>query len=406
MIKGITPRLSETGKIKIGGLGKPMLKKSAKGKQNPTVDDYYRMPLKFDHFIVTKTSRSEAGDLEHDEALMAALPKDRDGKCREIPVVLHSDDIDEVFPTAYALYAGRKLACTGNGEKALRYDFDKATRQRLDSKKEVGCVCPYYTEAGQCKPHGTLHASIFLPNVALAGAVYKWRTTSEISISRMLGSLQQILAVTGTLRGLPLVLKLEPVVVSPEGKSTTVYTCHLELRAKDLVEVQTKALEAARIRNELGGRSPVPYRALISAPGSESESPGEQAEVYDEFHSNPEETEPEAAPATTTEAVKNIATQQAKRQAEPTTAAPAASAGAAGENHGAARGSETAAQTQPKGDGKSKEQREAEFREKNRKKSEAKPAPATAAPVPAGEPDYGAPDGAPAAASGGGDQEF
>ena len=370
MIKGLRPALAPAGCIKIGGLGKPLLKNASKGKPKDKLgpSDYWRPPLKFDNFVVTKTSRNDAGDLAPDDAVMAALPKEKDGRCREIPIVIHSDDIDEVFPTSYALYAGRKLACTGNGEKAMRYDFDKQTRQRLETKREVPCVCPYYTDEGTCKTHGTLHCSLSIPGLAVAGAVYRWRTTSIISIQRMVGSLQQILATAGTLRNVPLVLRLEPVVVSPEGKTTTVYVAHVELRARDLVEVQSRALEAARIRNELGGATSVPYRALISAPASDTETPEEAADVYEEFHQSLEEGEPEQEPArAATQSVKDIATGQAGngKPAAPTPAAEPA---------------------KPKGDGKSKEQREAEFRAKNAKKAE--PAKREAA----ADVDYGAPD--------------
>ena len=93
MIKGIRPALAEGGKIKIGGLGEP--RQSKKGGT-------YRLPVKLDHFLITKTNRvsdDPNADLEPDTELMAALPADRDGKLRAIPIILHSDEIDEVFPS-------------------------------------------------------------------------------------------------------------------------------------------------------------------------------------------------------------------------------------------------------------------------------------------------------------------
>src|SRR5262245_10037567 len=110
MIKGIQGRLAEGGKIKIGGLGPERQKQSGQGTWRP--------PVKLDHFLVTKTTRDDEGDLALDDALMEALAKDADGKVRAIPIVLHSDALDEVFPTSYALYAGRKLFCSGDGETA------------------------------------------------------------------------------------------------------------------------------------------------------------------------------------------------------------------------------------------------------------------------------------------------
>lgn len=279
MIKGIRPALAEGGKIKCGRLGEE--RTSQGGKK-------FRMPQKLDFFLITKTNRDAKGDLEIDAALMQALAKSHasaDGKLREIPIVLHSDEIDECFPSTYALYSGRKLACRGNGEVALRWKFKD--KQRTDETFEVKCTCEYlYAANGPvCKPHGTLHCSIVAPGQAVAGAVHKWRTTSIISIQRMIGSLQQILATCGTLRGLPLVLRLEPVVVTPDGKTSTVYCCHVELRAKDLLSVQRQALEVAQMRRQLSdGRDPDrAYRELIRPPAGDHETEEEIDEVVQEY---------------------------------------------------------------------------------------------------------------------------
>lgn len=275
MIKGLTPQLSEAGKIKIGGRGAERKSKSGGS---------YRMPVKFDHFVITKNYRDSKDDFVVDTALMDSLEKSHDGKVREIPIVLHSDDIDEIFPTAYVLYAGKKLACRGDGETAQRWQFDKKTKVRLDIVNQRPCTCDYLNADGKnkCKPHGTLHCGIAVPGLAIAGAVYKWRTTSIISINKMIGSLQAILEAVGTLKGLPLTLVVEPVQVAPQGKTITVYTCHVELRAVDLVAAQRDALEAAKVRNELCGGRPA-VKMLVQAPGLD-ETDQEQAEIFEEFH--------------------------------------------------------------------------------------------------------------------------
>lgn len=291
MIHGITPTLAEGGKIKIGGLGEERKAKSGR---------MYRVPKKFDHFLITKTTRNDKGDLATDDQVMAALEKEDDGQVRAIPIVLHSDDIDQVFPTAYALYTGRRLACRGDGQTAMRWEVKNG--ERTGESKERECPCEYLgAESGPiCKPHGTLHCSIALPDVAVAGAVHKWRTTSIISIQRMIGSLQQILGMCGTLRGIPLWLKVAPITVSPAGgKATTVFCCHVELRASDILEVQSKALKMAEMRRALGENSG--YKLLISPPAGDHETEEEQAEVQQEFHTEaaeataaaPETAEPE-----------------------------------------------------------------------------------------------------------------
>jgi len=268
MIKGIKPQLAQAGAIKIGRLGDERPKKGG---------GTFRLPVKLDHFLVVKNTRID-GQLEIDDAVMRALPADTDGKVRTIPIVLHSDAIDEVFPTVYAFYKGQKVACRGDGEKATQWKFEG--NKRLNENRERQCPCELLDE-NKCKPHGTLHCSIVLPGHAIAGAVYRWRTTGIISIQRMIGSLEQILAVVGTLQNIPLLLKVQPVQVTPQGKTQTVYSCHVELHASDLLAVQQHALEAREARKLLGPA--VEIKALLRAPASDDESPEEQAEVQEEF---------------------------------------------------------------------------------------------------------------------------
>lgn len=283
MIKDITPQLAEAGKIKIGGLG----------ESRPTkAGGTFRMPVKYSHFVITTTMRSDAGDLIHDDLLMSGLDKDEDDQITSLPIYLHSDSIDEVFPTAYACYVGKKLHCTGDGENAVRHELRRINgrQERTGNSKAMACTCSYLVPTEKrtgddrklpvCKPHGTLHCSLAIPDNAVAGCVYKWRTTSLISIQRMIGSLQQITAVTGGLRGLPLWLKLQAVKV--RDGSTTVYCCHVELRAKDMAEAHQLAIDAAEMRGRI--KAAPGYKELVQAPASDEESDAEQAEVQEEFH--------------------------------------------------------------------------------------------------------------------------
>ncbi|NIO16095.1 MAG: hypothetical protein GTN70_03710, partial [Deltaproteobacteria bacterium] len=130
MINGLQPSLAEGGKIKIGGKGKEI--KSRKGNK-------FRPPEKYDHFIITTTTRDRAGDLIVDTELMQALLDDDwgddDGKLRKIPITVHEDTFDKIMPTFYAAYAGKKLACRGDGQVATRYRFNDR-RERLDETFE------------------------------------------------------------------------------------------------------------------------------------------------------------------------------------------------------------------------------------------------------------------------------
>lgn len=292
MIKNLRPQLAEAGKIKIGGLGEERTTKTGRK---------WRAPQKYSSFVITKNQRDKEGKLIVDKPLMDALIAGgyaEDGRhVREIPVVLHSNDIESVFPTSYASYVGRKLQCRGDGETALTWDKDR--RQQQQRK----CPCELLGNGQQvtCKPNGTLHCSIMLPGHATAGAVYKWRTTSIISIPRMVGSLQQILATVGVLRGIPLRLKVEPVQVSPNGQDTTVYCCHLELKAADITQVQRDAMAAARARQELAAGLDIDkqYKQLVAPPGLD-ESPQEQQETADEFYPEVEPMEPAKPGSVTT----------------------------------------------------------------------------------------------------------
>ena len=284
MLKGITPRLSEGGKIKIGKKGE--WRKSRGGGKD------FQLPQKLDHFLITKTSRDDSGNFIVDADLLDALTKSPDGKIREIPIVLHSDNIDEVFPTAYARYVGRTCGCRGDGETATQWEI--ADNKRTGRSKSRDCPCEQL-EARRCKPTGVLHCSIAAEGRAVAGSVYKWRTTSIISIEEMIGSLMHIKETCGVFRGLPLTLCLKPVAVRPDGKASTVYTCYVELRAKDLQAAQQLALQMAQMRQALScddSRSQQAYRALIEDPGTDTETEDEQAEVADEFYP----PDPEPAP--------------------------------------------------------------------------------------------------------------
>jgi hypothetical protein len=287
MIHGLTPRLAEGGKIKIGGLGAE--RKARSGRT-------YRAPEKHDCFTVTTCEREPTdpgkpdGDLIIDQPVMDALVEygfaDADGKIRTIPIVLHSDDLEQVFPTAYVAYQGKRLACRGDGRTAER-------RQIIDGNftgetKTVECPCDLLEENSKgvrrCKYSGILHCSINVPGQSVAGSVYKWRTTSRISCEQMLGSLLQILRYAGTLQGFPLVLRVRPMRVQRPTASVTVYVCHVELR-EALIDAQRSALEVVSARSKLAGAfladRDQDYARMLQLPGGEDEA--EQDNVGPEF---------------------------------------------------------------------------------------------------------------------------
>ena len=280
-IVGLEPRLAEVGKIKIGGLG------AERGKKGGGT---FRLPVKFDYFVITTTERNAKGDLAPDKEIMGALTEkwaDGDGKLRAIPIVLHSDDIAEVFPHSYAAYNGKRLQCRGNGKTAERREIKD--KRWTGESEVVKCPCPML-EDKRCKPHGVLHCSIAVPGQAIAGGIHRWRTTSIISLQQMIGSLQQIKSIVGVLRGLPLVLRVLPMRVEPVGqKASTVYVCHVELRAAGLADVYKQALQLQRARNDLEAAGLALPAPTVQRPGDEPEE--EQAEIEAEFYSDESEAE-------------------------------------------------------------------------------------------------------------------
>lgn len=377
MIQGLRPQVTEGGKIKLGGLGEE--RKSAKGT--------WRMPEKYDEFVITKTYRDDAGDLVRDEAVMGALPR-QNGKLLEIPIVLHSDDLEQVFPTTYALYSGKKLLCAGDGQKATVWETvkdDKGQIQRTGKTRACDCPCKYLDDR-KCKPHGTLHCSLRVQGLAVAGSVYMFRTTSIISIQRMVGSLMQIKDLVGVLRGLPLALVVQPVSTN----NGVVYCAHVELRAKDVTEVQRTAIEAAQLRRALGtGKTEEAYRLMLKAPAVE-EDEEEQAAVAAEWSPESPDDEPvetgpfdstPAAPTRPPEGKRSFGNGKPKAPAAQNGHAPASAPAAKqlkdpqvlpGEPHHDADGVVTPAPgAEKQGDGLTQAQREAKWREEAAKKKAA-----------------------------------
>ena len=283
MIKNLKRSVALTGHIKIGN----------KGEERQGRSGMWAPPQKLDHFLVTKTYREgdHNSNFVVDDAIMGALVAggfaDADGKVRRIPIWLLQDEVDLVYPTAYVAYAGRSMACRGDGEQATR--FISPDGEVLAEPVQVPCPCERLEKDlvgnRRCKFSGILHCALRLPGHAVIGSVYTHRTTSEISVSQVFTHLGDILEITGTLRGLPLMLVLRPQQVSPGGKPKTVYVTHVDL-CEELVIAQRGALEAANMRRELAGNllatREADYRPTLQLPGGESAE--EQAEVAEEFY--------------------------------------------------------------------------------------------------------------------------
>jgi hypothetical protein len=274
MIKNLTPRPAEKGRIKIGGLGDERKKKDGSGT--------YMLPVKYDHFEIVTMQRDAAGRFIKDSALMDRLMQAQNvQKLLEIPIRLLFDDPDLNFFTRYAAYSGKSIWCSGDGEEAQRIGKD-------GKFSPVQCPCEHLeaTYAGQikCKPLGNLRCLI--EGVDRVGGIWSFRTTSWNTVNAILSSMALIRTITGgPLAGIPLKMVLAPKTVNtPDGKSMVAYIVSLEYRGAE-EKLAELGYEIARRRAEHQIRMDmveVEARKLLVAPHQE---PVElQAETAAEFY--------------------------------------------------------------------------------------------------------------------------
>lgn len=260
-IKGLTPRLAECGKVKIGKKGKVIT--SQKGNQ-------FRPPQKLDHFIITTMDKNSEDDFVVDEIIMSKLGEN----CKEIPVRLPYDDPSLNFPTSYSLYESAACKCRGDGETAETSDG-----------KIIDCdpaTCPN-SKNGKCKPNGVL--SVILDDAPRVGGVYKFRTVGWNSINNLFSSMEFIRGLTnGFLAGLPLMLTLTPKHTTIPGKGTpvTIYMVNLEYRGS-LADL-AKAIRQTMDTRELMKYSVKDFEKLAEEALSLPESPEECDDIIKELY--------------------------------------------------------------------------------------------------------------------------
>lgn len=288
------PRMIELGKIKIGGLGE---------SRNKAGGGTYRMPAKHDHFTVTTLNRSPAGDLVSDDTLMKKLLVeygDKDGKLRQLPVRVMSNDLDDVLQSAWVWYGGKTCGARSDGKK-ITWFVDPKTRTRYAEPQETDWQPGDETAWVDNKnnPLFKLHSvfnCVIASNDARWGGVYKFRTTSIVTFKQLAASLTHIHQLTGgILIGMPLRLVVRPIQVAPEGKPTTVYVVHCEIRGAEMQQIQQQAMsqQAWLIENKQKMLTmQAQYRKLLVAPGMESAH--ETGDIVEEFQ--PEAIAIEPAP--------------------------------------------------------------------------------------------------------------
>jgi len=262
MIKNMLFGLNEIGAIKIGGLGE-----EKQGKNGP-----YRLPVKFNHFIVNTKQKDAQGIFIPDAAIMKAIGTD----AKEIDVMLLYNDPTLNFYTRYNEYKGGKRMCSGDGEHATKED---GTKLICDPD-----TCPTF-KAKKCKANGIL--SVVLPAAPRLGGVYKFRTTSFNSIRSLLSSMFFLQSLTGgILANIPLKLTVSPQSVNPVGSPTaqTIYVVNLEYAGTvDDLHKQTVALmtERATMQHKIADLESQ-ARAALGMPESAEEIQDVEHEFYPE----------------------------------------------------------------------------------------------------------------------------
>jgi len=196
-------RMTEIGRIKIGGLDETV--RESNGKK-------WQAPKKFDHFLITGMDKDKNNNFTKDEAIhkiIGQTPKD-------IKIRLLYNDIDLNFRTELALYQGKTCACRGDGNSAQQLD------QGTGELVTVSCPCEKLDAKNGCKPHGTLNC--LLDAAMQCGGVYKFSTTGWNTISGITSSLKFIQICTGgKIAGLPLNLKyFKKATTTADGKATVI----------------------------------------------------------------------------------------------------------------------------------------------------------------------------------------
>jgi len=287
----LTPRQAELGKIKIG-------RRSEKKHQAQGSGRAYSPPQKLEtkdgpYFLITKTIRDQGGSENFivDTALIQALKPfhDKDGQLRRIPIMLDSDDIEEVFPTALTNYKGTKLWCWGTGAGA-----DAATRYDREEPRKVHCPCDELSK-GLCKPGGTLWCTILAGPDTVIGMRHAFRTHSWNSLRALQGGLLAVHRIVGAVCGVKMWLTVKHHLTKRrDGTWTKVPLVSVMIHADDIPNAQRNVIATSQRRLAVLQVAANPAVLGLPAPG-QRESPQQQEEVAAEWFHPSASTESEGA---------------------------------------------------------------------------------------------------------------
>lgn len=211
-IKGLSEirRFPRAGKIHLGE--KAISQKT--GQEYPRAVDYFVWPEEYADKL-----RSLFGE-----------------KVREIPIMFPVDDRELVAPQWYKRYGSSTgLICRGDGETAMCRNDDG----ELEEIECPGQDCEWYQKK-HCRH--VMNLQFIIPQLISEG-VWQVDTSSYHSIINFNSSWDYIKALTaGKIAMVPLVLRLIPKEVSPDGRKKVVYVLELKLAERmSLAELQAIA---------------------------------------------------------------------------------------------------------------------------------------------------------------------
>lgn len=216
-------RPQELGKIKIGGKGEE--RQSSGGKT-------FRLPVKYDHFVITTRRRGEDGNFERDEAIHAKLGDEP----RELAGVLMYPTVEENFHAEMVQYKGREKVWSCDGETARNLKTDQAGE------------CPRL-KGGECRCKPYMRLTMQLWDAPVMG-YHVFRSTSWETTNNLQTALEELFDTFGTLFKAPVKLILYPATVEyqegNQSKSSTAYMVGLTL-AYSMEDVAERMVAAKRI---------------------------------------------------------------------------------------------------------------------------------------------------------------
>jgi hypothetical protein len=360
----LSPRLAVLGNIKIGRL---VPVQGQEGK--------YR-PEKLDRFVVTTMIRDQAGykedlplmqkllemqrrrianNIERQLSMEIAIREDlagrrmadkdraalaksvreryvdalRTDKVKSIDIMLPFEEVEQNLSTSLAVYDGRGCRCRGEGNPDKMADYIDPETGEVTNVDCCPCnmlkpdlrphpyLKPNPQRGVQCKPHAILRCMI--TGAKTLGGVHVLRTTSWNTISQLLGSMSQIMQITGGLLAyIPLLLTVRPrttVITMGDGRQSyqRIYVVDMTYQ-KEMLEFLEDVARLAHQRAQMRAQIQSRDVELLPAPGHES--PDEQRIISAEFAPAEEgEAEGELLPESEDPAVADDAPPQEPKKA-------------------------------------------------------------------------------------------